>query len=149
MAVDRSYVEANAAERGRLEGLVRRLTDADLGRETGAGWTVAGVLAHLAFWDQRILVLLEAWQRTGRVPASLDHDAVDWINDTAKPLCLALAPRTAAELAVTIARTVDERVAALPDRLLEANAAAGGPVNLLRATHRHEHLGEIERTLGR
>ena len=28
------------------------------------------------------------------------------------------------------------------------NAAAGNPVNLLRAEHRREHLDEIERTLG-
>ena len=30
-----------------------------LGRAMPAGWTVAGVLAHLAFWDQRIVVLCE------------------------------------------------------------------------------------------
>ena len=26
-----------------------------------AGWTVAGVLAHLAFWDQRVVVLVDRW----------------------------------------------------------------------------------------
>jgi Mycothiol maleylpyruvate isomerase N-terminal domain len=53
MSVDRSYVALNTAERARLEAVVGRLTDADLKRPLAAGWTVAAVLAHLAFWDQR------------------------------------------------------------------------------------------------
>jgi Mycothiol maleylpyruvate isomerase N-terminal domain len=60
--VDRSYVAENDAQRERLRALVRRLSDRDLAGPMGAGWTVAGVLAHVAFWDQRILVLLDAWE---------------------------------------------------------------------------------------
>jgi hypothetical protein len=33
--------------------------------------------------------------------------------------------------------------------LVAANAAAGGPINLLRAEHRREHVDEIERAVGR
>lgn len=151
MTVDRSYVARNDAQRQRLSALVRHLSDAELGRALAAGWTVAGVLGHLAFWDQRILVLLERWEREGvsAVPAPLDHGAVDWINDAAKPLLLALPPRRVAELAVAIAEAVDRKAAALSDELVARNAAAGIPVNLLRAEHRQEHLDEIERTLGR
>ena len=61
MNVDRSYVGENDAQRERLRALVRRLTDQELGRPMSAGWTIAGVLGHLAFWDQRVLVLLERW----------------------------------------------------------------------------------------
>src|SRR2546427_7413164 len=68
MSVDRSYVARNNAERARLEALVARLTDADLRRPLAAGWTVAGVLAHLAFWDQRAFILLDRWQREGVTP---------------------------------------------------------------------------------
>ena len=53
MPVDRSYVAENERERRRLEALVVRLDDAALGRPMPGGWTIAGVLAHLAFWDQR------------------------------------------------------------------------------------------------
>ncbi|MBI2159458.1 MAG: maleylpyruvate isomerase N-terminal domain-containing protein [Candidatus Rokubacteria bacterium] len=150
MTVDRSYVALNETQRQRLSALVRRLSDAELGRALAAGWTVAGVLGHLAFWDERILVLLERWQREGgsAVPPPLDHGAVDWINDAAKPLLLSLPPRRVAALAVAIAEAVDREVAALPDELVARNAAAGNPVNLLRAEHRREHLDEIERTLG-
>ena len=144
MSVDRTYIAQNDAERGRLRGLVGRLSDADLVRAMPAGWTVAGVLAHLAFWDQRILVLLEQWERSPSKPPRIENEAdTDWINDASKPLLLALAPRQAAELAVAIAETVDGKVAALPDDLVARNAAAGSPLNLLRAEHRAEHLREI------
>ncbi|TMQ17769.1 MAG: hypothetical protein E6K82_20865 [Candidatus Rokuibacteriota bacterium] len=52
MSVDRSFVAVNDAERTRLQALVKRLTDADLGRAMPAGWTVGAILAHLAFWDR-------------------------------------------------------------------------------------------------
>jgi hypothetical protein len=145
MGVDRTYIAQNDVERGRLRGLVGRLSDADLARAMPAGWTVAGVLAHLAFWDQRILVLLEQWERSPSKPPRNENEAdTDWINDASKPLLLALAPRQAADLAVTIAEAVDGKVAALPDDLVARNAAAGSPLNLLRAAHRAEHLREIE-----
>jgi hypothetical protein len=149
MPVDRPYVADNDAERERLRALVRRLGDHDLARPMAAGWTVAGVLAHLAFWDQRIVVLLDEWERRGPAwaPPQEARDDVDWINDAAKPLCLALPPRAAAELALSVAETVDRRVAAVSDALLEANARAGAPLNWRRAAHRREHLDEIERAL--
>jgi hypothetical protein len=115
-----------------------------------AGWTVASVLAHVAFWDQRIVVLLDEWERKGpswRPPLEEAHD-VDWINDAAKVLCLALPPRVAAELALSIAERVDRRVAAVSDAIIEANTRVGA-LNWWRADHRREHLDEIERMLRR
>jgi hypothetical protein len=145
MSVDRTYIAQNDAERGRLRGLVGRLSDAELARAMPAGWTVAGVLAHLAFWDQRILVLLEQWEQSPSKPPRIENETdTDWINDASKPLLLALAPRQAADLTITIAEIVDGKVAALPDDLVARNAAAGSPLNLLRAQHRAEHLREIE-----
>ena len=148
MVVDRSYVAKNDIERARLRALVTRSSDADLARAMPGGWTVAAVLGHLAFWDQRILTLIEAWERGTPPPLEREED-VDWINDAGKPLLLALPPRTAAEVAVTLAEAVDRRVAALPEELVTKNAAAGSPLNLSRAVHRKEHLDEIERALTR
>jgi len=150
MPVDRSYVAENDAERERLRALVRRFSDQDLARPMEAGWTVAGVLAHVAFWDQRIAVLLDEWERQGPswTPPLEDARDVDWINDAAKALCLALPPRVAAELALSVAETVDRRVAAVSEAIVEANARAGA-LNWRRAEHRREHLDEIERMLRR
>jgi len=126
LAVDRSYIAENAVELRHLRTLVERLSDADLARPTPGGWTVASSLAHVAFWDQRILF---------------------WL-DRGKPLCLALPPRVAARLTVEIAEEVDRRLAALSDERIAANRAAGEPLFLTRAHHRKTHLDEIERVLG-
>jgi hypothetical protein len=148
MAADRAYIAENDRERRRLEDLVDKLDDAALSRPMPAGWTVAGVLAHLAFWDQRILTFIDLLKRGVKIPAE-DPIAVEWINEAAKPAQLALTPRRAATLAVVTARAIDQAVAALSDDLLAKNAAAGGPINLRRAEHRREHLDEIERVLAR
>ena len=148
MTADRSYISENDRERRRLEALVDTLDDAALSRTMPAGWTVAGVLAHLAFWDQRIIVFIEMLKRGAKVPVENQAD-VDWINDAAKPMQLAVPPRRAATLAVETARATDHAVATLSDELLAKNAVSGSPIYLLRAQHRREHLDEIEKTLGR
>lgn len=148
MAADRSYIAEIDRERRRLEALVGKLDDAALSRPMPDGWTVAGVLAHLAFWDQRIVTFIEFLKRGTRVP---EEDAIDveWINEAVKPTQLALPARRAATLAIETARAIDQAVATLSDELLAKNAAAGSPINLRRAEHRREHLDEIERTLAK
>jgi len=145
-----SDVTENNEQRARLRALVERLSDSDLARPLDAGWTVGAVLAHLAFWDQRTLVLIERWEKEGprTPPRSIDDKDVDWVNDSAKALCLALPPRAAAHLALSTAEAVDRRVEALSNELVAANAAAGKPLNLFRAEHRREHLDEIEHAFG-
>jgi len=151
MPTDRSYVASNDSSRARLRALVGRLGDADLARPMPAGWTVASVLAHVAFWDQRILALIETSEKAGLagVPRLGDVAEANWINDATKPLLLALAPRKAADLTLAIAEATDAKLAALPDAFLGRNAEAGGPINLQRAPHRLEHLDEIDAMLGR
>lgn len=145
--MDRSYVAENDAERARLIALVERLSDEELSRPMAADWTVAGVLAHMAFWDARSLVLIDKWEG-GVAPSEADHEPPsDWINDAAKPLCLALEPRVAAQLAVEMAEKTDRRVAAMSDALLAQFIAIGTPFDLSRAGHRREHLDEIEAAL--
>lgn len=142
------YSEENHVQRERLKALVARLSDADLQREVGAGWTVAATLAHVAFWDQRVLKLLHRFARQGVGPSPHPAD-VDAINDAAKALCLALPPRTAAHLAVSTAEELDAELESLSDDLLEELAKAGHPIKVLRAEHRKYHLDEIEQLIAR
>ncbi len=146
--MDRSYVAENDRERARLKALIAGWTDADLRHPMPAGWTVSAVLAHIAFWDARVLFYLNRWA-DGAEPSKDDKEAddIDWINDSAKPLCLALPPQIAAQLAIDTAEETDAGVAALPDALLERVFAAGEPVSVSRADHRREHLDEIEHAL--
>ena len=148
MGADRSYVDSNRRELERLKALVDRASDEDLARPMDAGWTVAGVLGHMAFWDLRIVTALERWRPDGTGPfPSYHEDAVDWINDAAKPIISALEPRAAARVAVEAAEAADRGVAEMSDALLAKNLAAGLYINTDRADHRGEHLDEIERVL--
>lgn len=145
MTDERSYLRENAAQRQRLGALVRRLSDEDLGRPLEGGWTVATLLAHLAFWDRRQLLLLQRWEREGVGPSPVDVDAV---NEAVRALSAAIPPRAAAQLAVEAAEAVDRELEQLPPDLVAAIEAAGTVRALRRSMHRREHLDQIERALG-
>ena len=146
MSGDRTYLTENTAERERLRALIARMSDDDLRRPLADGWTVAATLAHVAFWDQRGLALLERWERSGVGPSPLPAD-VDAVNDATRALCLAIPPRAAAELAVATAEAIDRKIEQLTPEAIAAIEAAGSPLNLDRWDHRREHLDEIERLL--
>jgi hypothetical protein len=142
--VDRSHDAETNAERARLQRLVAGASDEQLGQAMPAGWTVAGVLAHLAYWDAYAIYWLDKWAITGE-PTVYEPEDTDAANDSAKPLCLALPPRLAAELALRTAEEADGKVRALSDAMLAKIHAKGPPpFNLSRAIHRKEHLDEIE-----
>jgi uncharacterized protein (TIGR03083 family) len=142
------FSEQNSASRRRLEALVRSLSDDDLRRTTPDGWTVAALLAHLAFWDQRMVALLERW-REGDVDASpADPDA---INDALRPLCLALEPRQAAAFCLASAEAADAALEAMSPELYaaiqEEVRASGTQFRANRALHRDDHMAQIESLL--
>ena len=147
MSEDRSHDAETDNERERLRGLAARLSDRDLARPMPAGWTVAGVLAHLGFWDARAIYWLDKWAG-GVAPTPYEPENTEAVNESAKPLCLALPPRAAANLAVKLAEEADGRVRALSDSTLAKIRATGAPpFNLSRAIHRKEHLDEIDSVL--
>ncbi|MGI8615326.1 MAG: DinB family protein [Actinomycetota bacterium] len=147
MAEDRSYIDQNTRERERLRTLVEGLGEDELRTPVNESWTVAGVLGHIAFWDARVLSLADKLERG--VPFSPDDsepEDVDWINDASRPLIHAIPPLEAARLAFQIAEETDARVATLPvDRLWPQNPDS--PLYALRASHRAEHLDEVEAAL--
>src|SRR6266508_3571056 len=98
------YSQQNAESLQRLTALVRRLTDTDLALSTDYGWTISSLLAHLAFWDHRMSVILQRWQEQGFDPSPIDSMAV---NDALRVICHALEPRTAADLALVAAEKID------------------------------------------
>ena len=149
MLEDRSHDAETDAERERLRALIARLSDTELSRPMPAGWTVSGVLAHVGFWDARAIYWLDKWAR-GVAPTPYEPENTEAVNDSAKPLCLALPPRAAAMLALKLAEEADGKVKALSDGMLAKIRATGGPpFNLSRAIHRKEHLDEIESALRR
>jgi len=147
MSVDRSYIAKNKTQLTRIQALLAGRSDAELARPMEAGWTVAGVLGHLAFWDQRALILLEHWENKGTAPPANRDEDIEWMNDAGKPMLLAVPPRRAAELWLSIAQAVDAKAAGFSDDLVARNAAAGTPVSLDRGAHRLDHLPDLERAL--
>src|ERR1044072_5633127 len=98
------YSQENAESYQRLKSLVHRLTDTDLALATDYGCTIAALLAPLAFWDQRMVVILNRWKESGLDDSPIDSMAV---NDALKIICHALEPRTAAELSLIAAERID------------------------------------------
>jgi hypothetical protein len=147
--LDRTFVAENDAERERLRSLIRRLGDDGLRRPMPAGWTVAAVLAHVGFWDARAIYWLDKYAE-GVEPTPYEPENTEAVNESAKPLCLALPPRDAAKLALRLAEEADGKVKALSDAMLAKIEATGGPpFNLSRAIHRKEHLDDIEFAMSR
>ncbi|MFI5054853.1 MAG: DinB family protein [Actinomycetota bacterium] len=146
MIGDRQYIEANDRERERLRALINRLDDDALAAPANEYWTVAGVLVHMAYWDSRVLVLADKVDRGEPWVQSDAEPEGDWLNDSIRPIILAVAPRAAAELALRIAEETDARVAELPlDRMYPLDPES--PISAARSVHRGEHLDELEQAL--
>ena len=144
------YSKENAESYQRLKSLAHRLTDTDLALSTEYGWTVAALLAHLAFWDQRVLVILRRWQENGFDPSPIDSTAV---NDSLKVICHALEPRRAADLCLVSAESVDaelEKLSADFVKQIEEHAeATETQFRMNRSLHRNGHLDDIDALLAR
>jgi hypothetical protein len=147
MQDDRPYVEENTRERERLRALVEGLNDEELRSPVNEYWTVAAVLGHIAFWDARVLSLADKLERGEPFsPSDEEPEDVDWINDASRPLIHAVEARELAQLALQIAEETDARVATLPvERIWPQDPTS--PLYPARASHRGEHLDEIEAAL--
>src|ERR1051325_2487491 len=115
MTLDRSFIEKNRAATNRIRQ-VASLSDEELMHPVGEHWTVAVVLAHLAFWEGRVMVVLDRTEQSGKVSAP-DIDIV--VNDMSLPFWLAIPPREAGRLAIAAAEKLDQRLEIFPPELLE------------------------------
>ncbi|WP_374687911.1 maleylpyruvate isomerase N-terminal domain-containing protein [Promineifilum sp.] len=138
------FLEENETSRRRLESFVRGLTDEQLTRPTPYGGTVAALLAHLAFWERRVLVLLRRWKEQGVDESPVDPDM---INDALTPFLTALDPRVAVELCLNSAAAVDAELATLTPELVAEIEAAPVFFRLNRSLHRDGHLKDLEAIL--
>ena len=140
---DGDYVRRNAESRARMVSLCERISDNQLTRVAFGDWTVAAVLAHMAFWDR---VALERWntfekerQPVLQLPEYLNTvGAADWS---------AIPPRKAVKSALEAADALDKKIEALPDDLIEAARQANNPRMFERFHHREDHLSAIARVI--
>ena len=141
--MDRSFVERNRLSTERIRLLAARLSDEQMQTPVGEHWTVAIVLAHLAFWDRRVMYVLDMTQRDGK----LFIPEIDiFVNDLSLPLWAAIPPREAARIAIETAETLDRRLEAFPPALLE-EIQAYNKRWVDRSLHRGEHLDQADAAL--
>lgn len=140
MTLDRSFVGRNRASTERIRTLVTGLSDEELQRPVGDHWTVAITLAHLAFWDRRVMHVLDETERDG-TPFMSTLDV--YVNDLSLPLWAAIPPRAAARIAIESAEALDKRLEAYSPVLLE-EIHTYNKRWVERAMHRGEHLDEAD-----
>src|SRR5262245_31086574 len=143
MAIDVPYKELNRASKERIRTLAERLTDEEMQTKVGEHWTVGIVFAHLAWWDRRIMYVLDMTEKNGK----LFIPEIDiFVNDLSLPLWAAVPPREAARIAIETSETLDKRLeeydAALLEEIFNYNKRW-----VIRALHRNEHLDEADAAL--
>jgi uncharacterized damage-inducible protein DinB len=135
----------NRTSRERLVAVVAQLGDRDIKIE--GGWTAAGLLGHLAFWDGIALARLDKHVREG-APLELQTEAIaDHINAAAMPQWLDTPTAVAGRRAIAAATAIEASVAALPAEVQGRVKALGKAFIVVRSAHRKEHLDLIERAL--
>jgi hypothetical protein len=140
MTLDRGFVERNRASTQRIRALVERLSDEEMQHRVGQDWTVAIALAHLAFWDRRVMYVLDMTERDGKV---FIPEIDIFVNDLSLPLWAAIPPRAAARIAIESAEELDARLEAFAPALLEEVYGASKRW-VERSMHRGEHLDEVD-----
>ena len=140
---DRNYIEQNRLATNQLRDLVNRLSEKELSLPMGEHWTVSIALAHIAFWDQRVIHVIELAERTKVLSAPFIDDQ---INDILLPFLRAIPPRESARIALMTAEALDQKIEhcapALADEMLALNNRL-----VMRAPHRTEHLNKVELVL--
>ena len=143
MPLDQSFTERNRASTERIRTLVARLSDAEMQRPVGEHWTVAIALAHIAFWDRRVMYVLDSTERDGK---QFIPEIDIFVNDLSLPLWAAIPPREAARIAIETAEALDRQLEGFPPTLLEEMYAYNQRW-IVRALHRGEHLDEVDAAL--
>jgi hypothetical protein len=143
MSLDPSYNQLNRASTERIRALAERLSDVEMLHPVGEHWTVAIALVHLAFWDRRVMYVLDESERAGKV---FIPEIDVFVNDLSLPLWAAIPPRAAARLAIETAAALDERLERFSPPLL-AEIDAYNKRWVVRALHRGEHLDDVDAAL--
>jgi len=141
-----TYSQPNTAGRDHLARVVARLAPADFSRPAGGpGWTVGGLLAHLAFYDNRARLLLAKWKKDGVAASAND---VDLMNESMRPMFNLIPADAAAWLVNETAAAIDREIDSLSPDFLARVEKDGTAVKLNRGLHRAHHLAQIEKALG-
>ena len=143
MAIDASYKEQNRASTERIRTLIARLSDEEMQTKVGEHWTIVITLVHLAFWDKRVMHILDVTEREGKL-FDLEIDVV--INDLSLQLWEAIPPHEASRICIETSEALDKRLEDFPPQLLE-ELYDHNKRWVVRALHRNEHMNDADAAL--
>ena len=143
MSLDPNYIQLNRASTERIKQLAASLNDEEMQTRVGEHWTVAIALAHLAWWDRRVMYVLDMTVKNGKLFVP-EIDII--VNDLSLPLWAAIPPREAARIAIESSDDLDAQLEAFPQDLLE-EIYNYNKRWVVRALHRNEHLNEVDAAL--
>lgn len=144
MPVSLLIAESNRSKTERLRRIVQRSDAAMLAVRLPNGWTVAGTLAHIAFWDRQRLCLMRRWAAGDICSGAYDGDL---FNATMQPLLEMIPPERAAAAALQAAEEIDALLLELSSEVVEAALARPDAPKLDRGSHREHHLDRVEQAL--
>ena len=143
MPLDPSYKELNRLSRERIRSMAEGLTDAEMQTKVGEHWTVGIVFTHIAWWDRRVMYVLDMTEKNGK----LFIPEIDiFVNDLSLPIWAVVPPREAARIAIEESETLDKRLEEYDLTLLE-EIYNYNKRWVVRALHRNEHLDEANAAL--
>jgi hypothetical protein len=128
----------------RLRQLIPKLDARRLGLRLPNGWTVAGALAHVAFWDRQRLCLMRRWAAGDWCNGGYDGNL---FNATSQPLLEMIPHERIPAVTLQTAEELDALLLEVSDDVIAAALARPDAPNLDRGSHREGHLDIVERAL--
>ncbi len=135
-----SIFEANRLSLQRIQESCGALSEAELLRFLPNGWTIAVTLAHLAFWDQKVIYALERTLTEKQVWAVAFDES---LNDILAPILAELPPDKTLGMALHTGARLDAMLESCPPELLQEFFDAN-PRWVNRSLHREGHLADIQ-----
>lgn len=142
MPVNPNYKDLNRASTERVKTYAK-LSDAEMQTRVGEHWTVAIALAHIGFWDRRVMYCLDRTEKEGKLYIPEIEIAV---NDLSLPFWAAIPAKEAVRLAIENCEATDKRLEEFPQNLLE-EVYNFNERWVVRALHRNQHLDEVDAAL--
>ena len=145
--LDPDALRANTRESlSRLRAMTGKLDPLDLKRITTSGWSVAGTLAHLAFYDDWVAARWRDRLQDGTFQ-DLPEDITHLANRAGARGWQQIDANQAAAVARAAAEDVASLLETLPRAAVEDAVATKRPAMLDRSVHWGPHLDEIEAAL--
>jgi hypothetical protein len=131
--------QSNRKSTQRMREIVNGLSEEELSQNVGDDWPIFLILAHLAFWDQRVIHVIEMGRKNNVVNAPL-FDLQ--LNDILAPILRAIPPAEAAKMAINVAGSVDQLLEECAPEFIDEMMKVNNRL-VDRSLHRNGHLDDI------